>query len=193
MAAIELSYDRDWVRFRVSGFYASGQHNINDPTAHGFDAIFDNPNFAGGQFSYWQRQAISIDGVNLKSRFSLLPNLRSSKIEGQANFVNPGLNLYNVGMDMDITPRLRMINNVNFLWFDSTNVLQSFLFQGGISRHIGTDISSGFEYRPRLNNNVIFTQGVAASSRRRFAGYVQSARRQHRHDVLDFTEVALTY
>ena len=58
MAAIELSYDRDWARFRASFFWASGDKNINDGKATGFDSIFDNPNFAGGQFSYWQRQTI---------------------------------------------------------------------------------------------------------------------------------------
>ena len=38
---------------------------------------------------------------------SLVPDLRTSKIEGQANFVNPGLFLYNAGVDVDITPKLR--------------------------------------------------------------------------------------
>ena len=108
MAAIELSYDRDWARFRGSFFWASGDHNINNGTSTGFDTIFDSPNFAGGQFSFWQRQAIKLEGVNLKQRFSLVPDLRSSKIEGQANFVNPGLQLWNVGADFDITPKLRI-------------------------------------------------------------------------------------
>lgn len=161
MAAVELSYDRDWVRFRTSGFYASGDHNSMNGTATGFDSIFDNPNFAGGQFSFWQRQAIKLNGVNLKQRMSLVPDLRSSKIEGQANFVNPGLEFVNVGIDFDVTPKLRLINNVNCLWFDSTNVLQQFLFQSGIHRFIGTDLSSGVEYRPLLNNNIIFLGGIS--------------------------------
>ena len=49
------------------------------------------PNFAGGQFSFWNRQQIRLQGVNLVQRLSLVPDLRSSKIQGQANFVNPGL------------------------------------------------------------------------------------------------------
>ncbi len=162
MAALELSYDRDWVRFRSSAFFASGQQNINSTTGHGFDAILDNPNFAGGQFSFWQRQAITLDGVNLKNRFSLLPDLRSSKIDGQANFFNPGLMLTNVGMDFDVTPKLRLVSNANFLWFDSTAVLRQFVFQNTIRRSIGTDLSLGTEYRPLLNNNVIFLGGLSA-------------------------------
>ena len=37
--------------------------------------------------------------VNLKQRNSLVPNLRSSKTEGQANFVNPGVFIYVVEVE----------------------------------------------------------------------------------------------
>jgi hypothetical protein len=161
MAALEVSYDRDWMRFRTSFFWASGDENINNKHATGFDAIFDNPNFAGGEFSYWQRQAIALLGVNLTNRNSLLPDLRPSKIQGQSNFVNPGLYLANFGIDMDLTPTLRLVNNVNFLWFDSVNVLKQFTFQNNINQYIGVDLSMGVEYRPLLSNNVILKFGVA--------------------------------
>src|SRR5262249_10488840 len=117
MAALELSYDRDWMRFRMSYFFASGDGNPNNHMATGFDAIFDDPNFAGGEFSYWQRQSIQLLGVNLVNRGSLLPDLKSSKLEGQSNFVNPGLQLVNFGIDFDITPKLRLVTNANLLWF----------------------------------------------------------------------------
>jgi hypothetical protein len=161
MAAAELSYDRDYVRFRTSFFWASGDDDPRDRRAEGFDSIFDNPNFAGGQFSYWQRQAVKLFGVNLVNRESLVPDLRSSKIEGQSNFVNPGLLLFNLGVDADVTPKLKLITNANFLWFDHTDVLQQFVFQNDIQQHIGTDLSVGIEYRPFLNNNVIVTGGFA--------------------------------
>jgi hypothetical protein len=161
MAALELSYDRDWIRFRSSVFWASGDDDILDDEGEGFDAIFDNPAFAGGEFSYWQRQSIKLLGVNLTNRFSLLADLSSSKIQGQANFVNPGLFLYNVGFDVEITPRLRSINNANFIWFDDTNVIEQFVFQAGIDRHVGTDLSTGFEYRPCLNDNIIIVGGAS--------------------------------
>jgi hypothetical protein len=159
--AVELSYDRDWARFRTSFLYASGDGNINNRHATGFDSILENPNFAGGDFSFWQRQAIPLFGVNLVNRESLLPDLRSSKTQGQSNFVNPGLFLLNFGVDFDLTPKLRMINNLNFLWFDKTNVLEQFVFQDHIDRFIGIDFSTGFEYRPLLSNNVIFRLGAA--------------------------------
>ncbi|HEX3598717.1 MAG TPA: hypothetical protein VHU84_01170 [Lacipirellulaceae bacterium] len=47
------------------------------------------------------------------------------------------------------------------LWFDDTNVLEQYVFQSGINRHIGTDLSLGFEHRPLLNDNLILTGGVS--------------------------------
>lgn len=161
MAAVELSYDRDWARFRTSFFWSSGDSNINNSHATGFDTILDAPNFAGGGFSYWQRQQIKLFGVNLTQRMSLVPDLRSSKFQGQANFVNPGLLLFNSGVDFELTPRLRMINNCNFLWFDETDVLRQFVFQDNIRHSIGTDLSTGVEYRPFLSNNAIFVLGLS--------------------------------
>lgn len=161
MAAAELSYDRDWVRFRASFFWSSGDDNPLDGEAQGFDTILDNPNFAGGQFSYWQRQSIRLFGVNLVQRQSLVPNLRSSKLQGQSNFVNPGLSLVNGGMDFEITPKTRAITNVNFLWFDETETLQEFTFQQGIDHRIGTDVSLGIEYRPLLNDNIQLVGGIS--------------------------------
>jgi hypothetical protein len=161
MGAIELSYDRDWTRFRTSFLWASGDSNINNSHATGFDSILDNVNFAGGQFSYWVRQAIPLFGVNLVNRLSLLPDLRPEKIESQSNFVNPGLLLFNLGIDFDLTPKWKMINNCNFLWFDQTASLEQFTYDGHLHNFIGTDLSTGFEYRPLLNNNIVMTFGLA--------------------------------
>jgi hypothetical protein len=69
--------------------------------------------------------------------------------------------LVNVGMDFEVTPRNRLISNVNFLWFDSTNVLQQFVFQENIRRNIGVDLSLGTEYRPFLNNRAILIAGIS--------------------------------
>jgi hypothetical protein len=149
------------MRFRTSFFYASGDHNINNRYATGFDTILDNPNFAGGEFSYWQRQQIRLLGVNLVNRESLVPDLRSSKIQGQANFVNPGLFLGNVGVDFEVTQTLRVVTNASLLWFDSVDPLRQFVFQQHINHFIGTDLSVGCEYRPLLSNNVIVKAGVS--------------------------------
>lgn len=161
MGAFELSYDRDWARFRASGFYSSGDGNPNNGHATGFDTILDTPNFAGGDFSFWQRQQINVFGAGVVQRNSLVPNLRSSKLQGQANHVNPGLWIANFGFDADITPKLRSINNINYLWFDKTASLETFLFEGKLDREIGVDLSTGIEYRPFLSNNVLILAGAS--------------------------------
>lgn len=193
-AAVEVSYDRDWARFRLSGLYSSGDGDPSNGHARGFDAIYPNPNFAGGEFSYFQRQGIPLFGVNLANRNNLIPHLRSSNLQGQANFVNPGLFLANMGVDFDITPKLRMVNNASFLWFDKTAVLEQFVFQPKIDREIGTDLSTGFEYRPLLSNNVIVTFG--ASTLIPASGF-KAVYNRFRGDVNPlaavFVEVNLTY
>ena len=106
--AAELSYDRDWIRFRLSGLYASGDGDPYDGTEHGFDAIFENPLFAGADTSYWIRQSIPFAGggrvIGVNGRNGVLNSLRSSKEQGQSNFNNPGTILVGVGTDFDITP-----------------------------------------------------------------------------------------
>ena len=164
MAALELSMDDDWMRFKVSGFYASGDSDPEDDVGKGFDAIVDQPFFAGGPFSYWNSQRIGLQGVGLVQKSSFLPSLRSSKTEGQANFVNPGLLLANIGYDAEISQKLKAILNVNYLRFMNTAVLQTFLNQPRIHKQIGLDYSLGVIYRPFLNNNAIFTLGIAALS-----------------------------
>jgi len=159
MAAAELSIDKDWVRYRVSGFYASGDKNPRDGTARGFDAIFDDSNFAGGFFSFWNREGLRLTstGVGLVQGGSLIPSLRSSKIEGQANFVNPGIALINAGTDIDITPKLRGFLNVNFIRFVNTEPLELLLFQSNIHAGVGADSGIGVSYRPPLSENIVIT------------------------------------
>src|SRR6516162_5731405 len=81
--------------------------NPRDGRARGFDSIVDLPNFAGGLFSFWNREGLRLlgSGVLLTAPCSLIPSLRSSKEEGQANFVNPGLFLTNAGAEFAITPK----------------------------------------------------------------------------------------
>lgn len=164
MAAVELSLDKDWLRYRLALFYASGDKDPRDGTARGFDTIFDNPNFAGGFFSFWDREGIRLTstGVGLESPGSLVPDLRTSKTEGQANFVNPGLFLYNGGVDIDITPKLRAFVNLNLLRFARTDPLELLLFQSNIHAGIGADSGIGFSYRPPHSENIVITGGVDA-------------------------------
>jgi hypothetical protein len=164
MAALELSIDKDWYRPKIGIFYATGDDDPTDRDARGFDAIFDNPAFAGGGFSYWNRLGVRLGGtaITLVNRGSLLPSLKSSKEEGQPNFVNPGLLLGTAGVDLEVTPKLRMVATLNHLRFDTTETLELLLFQGDLDEEIGWDLSLGGRWRPFLNENVVVLGGAAA-------------------------------
>jgi hypothetical protein len=163
LAAAEISYDRDWVRYRVSTFYTSGDANPRDGRARGFDSIIDLDAFAGGLFSFWNREGFRLtgSGVLLTTPGSLIPSLRASKDEGQANFVNPGIFLVNGGADFDITPKLKGFVNANFLRFERTEPLEFILLQAPIRHTIGVDYGTGVTYLPPLSENIVLTGGAA--------------------------------
>ncbi|MGA2371174.1 MAG: carboxypeptidase-like regulatory domain-containing protein [Candidatus Korobacteraceae bacterium] len=169
MAAVELSIDKDWVRYYTSFFYASGDSSYRfgsarSGTAHGFDTIVDDTNFAGGAFSFWDQQGILLTGtgVNLTNPASLLPSLRSNKEEGQANFVNPGIYIFNAGADFNLTTKLQAFANTSYLRFDQTQPLEILLFQSPIRHSIGQDLGFGVKYRPPLTENIVVTAGTSA-------------------------------
>ena len=158
-AAAELSYDHDWMRFRASGLYASGSSNPYGHVETGFDAIYENPVFAGADTSYWIRQGIPFAGggraVFLNQRNGILNDLRTSKDLGQSNFVNPGTMLTGVGGDFDLKPTLRLSVNANHLWFARTESLETLRQQANIAKDIGWDLSSSVTWRPKATQNVV--------------------------------------
>ena len=162
MAALELSIDKDWLRFKASGFYASGDPNPRNSHATGFDTIFDRPFFIGGPFSFYVHQGFNLAGtsVNFKQRDSLVIDLRTSKTEGQSNFVNPGAFILGYGNDADLTPKLKAFLNVNYIWMMETEPIRQVLLTNHASNEFGLDCSLGFQYRPLLTNNIIITAGA---------------------------------
>ncbi len=164
LAAVEASRDFSYLRFRTSFLFASGDNTPRDGTARGFDSIVDAEAFAGGEFSFFNRESLRLTGtgVALTPGDSFLPDLRASKDEGQSNFVNPGLYLVNVGADDKVTQDLKLVANVSFLQFARTQPLIFVLQQNGIPRTIGTDASVGAVYRPFLSDNIVLSGGAAA-------------------------------
>jgi len=163
--AAELSQDFDWIRPRFSIAYASGDDDPFDDESHGYDAIFENPIFAGSDTNYWIRQNVPLiggGGVTLASRNGLLPNLRPSKEQGQSNFDNPGIRLIGMGADFDFTPESRVSVNLNHMWFDQTEVLEAARNQAPISRDIGTDFSVAWIWRPFMTQNLVVRLSGAA-------------------------------
>lgn len=164
-AAVEASYDRDWMRFRLSAAYASGDSDPYDNEETGFDAIFENPVFAGADTSYWIRQTIPFAGggraISINGRNGLLNSLRSSKEQGQSNFNNPGLMLIGMGGDFDLTPQFRVSANANHLWFEDTSTLEVLRNEGSIPKDIGFDLSASAIWRPHANQNIVFRLSAA--------------------------------
>ena len=164
-AAVEASYDRDWMRFRLSGAFASGDSDPYDDKETGFDAIFENPVFAGADTSYWIRQTIPFAGggraISINGRNGLLNSLRSSKEQGQSNFNNPGLMLVGLGADFDLTPHFRLSANANHLWFENTATLEVLRNEGSIPKEIGYDLSAAAIWRPKANQNIVLRLSAA--------------------------------
>lgn len=157
-AAAELSRDYSWLRVRGSVAFASADKNPFDGRATGFDAIFENPLFAGADTSFYIREPIPLVGggkVTLSGRNGLLNSLRSSKEFGQSNFVNPGLLLAGIGADADLTPTLRVSGNVNYLSFVDTTVLEVARAQGPVDRALGIDASIALTWRPLAIQNIV--------------------------------------
>ncbi len=166
MAALEMSVDTNWMRHKFTLFYGSGDSDATDGKATGWDAIVDNPNFSGGQFSYWNRQGMNLGGsaVSLKQRLSLIPDLSSSKFLGQSNFVNPGIFIAGIGEEWTLTPKMKLFANLNYLMFMDTDSIKTALVTENIDREIGWDLSLGVEYRPLLTDNIRLTAGFGMLS-----------------------------
>lgn len=164
MAALEISRDVDWWRYRASAFYASGDGDPSDDKAGGFDVITDNPNLAGGAFMFWTQQASKLSGLPnkglLSDKFSLVPSLRS-KFTNRSNFVNPGLLVLNGGIDARLSPKLKLVTNASYLRFAKAAVLQKLTAGSLLDEGIGIDLGLGFKYRPLLNENLTFVGGLS--------------------------------
>lgn len=156
--AAEPSIDFSWIRLRGSFLYASGDKDPYDDKETGFDSIFENPQFAGADTSYWMRQAVPLiggGGLQLSSRNGLLNSLRTSKEQGQSNFINPGLLLIGAGADFDLTPEIRLTANLNHLSFADTSVIEELRMQPLKSKEIGWDASLALIYRPGFIQNIV--------------------------------------
>tara|TARA_R100000900_G_scaffold47653_1_gene38347 strand:+ start:27439 stop:29325 length:1887 start_codon:yes stop_codon:yes gene_type:complete len=156
--AAEPSMDFDWIRARLSFLYGSGDDDPFDGKSEGFDAIFENPQFAGADTSYYIRQGLPLIGggrVALSQRNGVLNSLRSSKEHGQSNFTNPGIILAGGGVDMDLLPELRLSLNANYLAFAETGVLEVARQQANVDSEIGVDLSAAVIWRPFMSQNVV--------------------------------------
>lgn len=159
LAAAEVSLDIDWWRPRVFALWASGDDDPRDGDANGFDAILDAPAFGGGGFSFWNSQGLKFVNTSLTNPGSPLADLQTSKTQGQANFVNPGVLLLGAAVDAELTPKWRSQIGFTYLRFDRTDTLEFLLQADDIKQTIGLEVFFGTQYRPFLTNNFIIQLG----------------------------------
>ena len=163
MAAVEVSYDRDWMRFRTSVFWASGDDDINDGRGDGLRHDLRQSELRRRRV---QLLAAAVDqAVRREPDRPLQPGARPALEQDSRpdQLREPGPVSGQLRRRCRSHAALRLISNANFLWFDRHATCSSnSCFRPDIDRHIGTDLSLGVEYRPLLNNNVIFVGGVSA-------------------------------
>src|SRR5262249_42217817 len=125
------------------------------------DRGITNPVFEGGGVNFFNRQTIPLTGagVTLLSFNSLMPTLRSSKEEGQANFINPGVMIFNAGREPKRPPNRRPQLNVTYRRSPRPAVWEPLLFQGAPRHEIGWDYGIGLQSRPLLSENIVITAG----------------------------------
>ena len=155
MAGVEIEYPSDYMNYRGAVFITSGDSDPSDDKAKGFDSINDNVNLFGAGNSF------VVGGGQFGTRNnSFIPSFR--QLGTQANFINPGMLLANLGMDVIFTPKLFFETNFNYFQF-----LQSAIPAGaGVtildSKSLGFEVNGAFNYRVFLNENVILQAGLNA-------------------------------
>jgi hypothetical protein len=169
MGLADLEYPLDYVKFRLGYTYVSGDSNPNDTTDHGFDSISDAVQLFGGPISYFVGENIKFGGGDLNRANSFFPTFRNGN--QQANYVNPGLQLMNAGMDVTFSPRVQMALNGNFTRFNDTG---SFATNAGklaadnaniLHKNAGIEGNAFIRIKPflhQINQNVILDLGVSA-------------------------------
>ncbi len=160
MAAIEIVYPLDWFFPKVSALFTSGDHDVKSRTATGFDGVFDNPNFAGAGFSFFQRETFNAN-AQTKNQFTFYPSVRN-KFAQASNSVNPGLFLLNTGFNANLTARLNLQMNFNYYQFVDTNPLEVANKLAGVSKDLGTELNLGLVFKPLMIDNIAFTLGASA-------------------------------
>jgi len=164
LATLELAYQIDWFIPKIGVYWTSGDANPTDGTARGFDSPFENPAFAGGGFSYFDRQVVAPSGVQLSNAFALNPSLRN-KANDPVNFVNPGMSLLNAGFDAVLTTRWATQFNVNYFRINEpapVNLKAAQVNKGqvfNVGKDIGTEFNVGVTYKPLIIDNMVFVFG----------------------------------
>lgn len=159
LAFVLVAYPINWLNPRFALAYATGDDNPNNRSAKGFDSVFDNTAFGGGQFSYIFGEKIQLGAVTVLRGNSVLPSLRGANATSQ--FVNPGALAFNPGIDLTLTPKTLFEANYNYVRFDDTSSLTAVAGGRNVSNEVGHEINAGVTWKPFLNEQVLIFAGGA--------------------------------
>jgi len=159
MAFAQVAYPIEYFTPRFAVAYATGDSKPRDNVARGFDSVFDNTAFGGGQFSYLFGEKVQLGGVTVLRGNSVFPSLRGANATSQ--FVNPGALAINPGIDIALTPKTLFEANYNYVRFDDTSSLAAIAGGRNVGNEIGHEVNAGVTYRPFLNEQVILFAGGA--------------------------------
>jgi hypothetical protein len=146
--ALEVERRLGSCALRAWALYASGDPDPRDARAEGFDGIQEHPLFAGGDLSVWGSQGVDLLGTNLKNSGSPYADLSTSKTEGHAAFVNPGLELVGAGVRGELAPGLMASAGANFIAFDRAAALEELLGVANVEDEVGFEVFAGLQWRP---------------------------------------------
>ena len=159
MVFAQVAYPIQFAAPRLAVAWATGDRDPNDKHATGFDSVFDNVAFGGGQFSYLFGEKIQLGNTTLLRGNSIFPSLRGANATSQ--FVNPGILAVNPGLDVAVTPKMLFEVNFNYARFDDTASLTRLAGSRSVANDIGYEPNAGLTYRPFLNEQVILFAGGA--------------------------------
>lgn len=157
MAFAQAAYPIEYFTPRLAVAWASGDGNRLDNKAGGFDSVFDNTAFGGGQFSYLFGEKVQLGATTVLRGNSVFPSLRGANATSQ--FVNPGALAINSGIDIALTPKTLFEANYNYVRFDDTSSLAPAAGGRNPSNEVGHEINAGLTWRPFLNEQVIVFAG----------------------------------
>ncbi|HXE74726.1 MAG TPA: hypothetical protein VNN18_03680 [Candidatus Xenobia bacterium] len=160
MGLVDVQYPLDFMTFRAGYVYASGDGNPADRRDTGFDAISDGTVLFGGPLSYWVGENIRFGRGDFLRANSFYPSFRGAN--APSNYINPGLQLVNLGSDFNLSPRLQMAVNLNYMRFNDVGPYTNRIVI--LDRDAGLEGNIFVRWKPflrQINENLVFDNGFS--------------------------------
>ncbi|MHB2016191.1 MAG: hypothetical protein ACYCW6_04515 [Candidatus Xenobia bacterium] len=171
MGFVKIDYPINYWKPHAAFLLATGDSTVPGPgqTASGWDSINDATNFFGGQFSFFEGNNIvgQFKGTNifLSRANSVIPSLRNGN--QTPSFVNPGLVALNLGVDVQLHPKVTMFTNYNTFAFQAgpgSFAAINPALPGLLDNNICSELNIGFFIRPGLSDDFEINTGVCFTS-----------------------------